>query len=117
MIAYEQKMERVLDAMGGVYLVDDLLTAIGEDRMQGFVRNNSWAVTQVVNFPRARQLNLIAMVGDLQDVDDLHARILEYAYDNSIGLMSTYGRRGWLKIGAKHGWRLKTRNYLWLREL
>ena len=30
MIGYQRKLARVLDVMGGLYLVDDLLTAIAE---------------------------------------------------------------------------------------
>ena len=46
MIGYQQKLARVLDAMGGLYLVDDLLSAIAEDKMQSFAIGNSWAITQ-----------------------------------------------------------------------
>ena len=119
MIGYEQKLARVLDHMGGLYLVDDLKTAIAEDKMQGFVEGNSWAITQVNTYPRARTLQLVAMVGHLEDVDALHARILDYADENNVGLLSTYGRMGWLREGSwqRLGWRLKAKNYLYHREM
>jgi len=40
MIGYEQKLARVLDRMGSVYLVSDILTAISRGEMQSFVANN-----------------------------------------------------------------------------
>jgi hypothetical protein len=118
-MTYHQKLARVLDRMGGVYLLDDILTAIGEGRMQSFVEGNSWAITQVQDLPRARQLQLIAMVGDLSDVDALHAKILEYADDVHAGLLSTHGRMGWLREGSfRHlGWRLKAKSQLYMKEL
>ena len=116
---YQQKMARVLDAMGGLYLVDDLLSAIAEDKMQSFAIGNSWAITQVNQFPRAKRLQIVAIVGHLEDVDALHAKILDYADEANIGLLSTYGRMGWLREGSwqRLGWKLKAKNYLYHREM
>ena len=116
---YHRKMARVLDAMGGLYTLNDILTAIGEGRMQTFVEGNSWAITQVNQYPRARTLQLVAMVGDLEDVDALHAQILAYADQAKCGLLSTYGRLGWLREGSyrRLGWRLKAKNYLYHRDM
>ena len=118
-MTYEQKLARVLDRMGGVYLVDDILTAINDGKMQSFVVNNSWAITQVQDLPRARQLQLVAMVGDLDDLDPLHDKILNYADEVNAGLLSTHGRMGWLREGSyrRLGWRLKTRSQLYQKEL
>jgi hypothetical protein len=117
--AYHRKLARLLDRMGNVYLLDDILTAIGEGRMQSFVEGNSWAITKIADFPRARQLELIAYVGDLADVDALHAKILAYADEVNAGLISTYGRLGWLREGSyrRLGWRLKSTNHLYVKEL
>jgi len=119
MIGYEAKLARVLDRMGSTYLVSDILTAIREGKMQSHVVNNSWAVTQVQDFPRARQLQLLAMVGDLADLDPLHAKIVDYADAVNAGLLSTYGRLGWLREGSfsRLGWRLKAKSHLYQKEL
>jgi hypothetical protein len=116
---YHAKLARVLDRMGGLYTLNDILTAIAEGKMQTFVENNSWAITQVNQYPRARVLQLVAYVGDLADVDGLHAKILSYADQANCGLLSTYGRMGWLRQGSwrRLGWRLKTKNYLYHREM
>jgi hypothetical protein len=118
-MTYQQKLARVLDRMGSVYLVDDILTAINEGKMQSFVVNNSWAITQVQDLPRARQLQLVAMVGDLADLDPLHAKILNYADEVNAGLLSTHGRLGWLREGSfeRLGWRLKAKSQLYQKEL
>ena len=65
---YHRKLARVLDRIGGLYTLNDILTLIAEGKMQSHVVNNSWAITQVQDFPRARQLLLVAMVGDLADL-------------------------------------------------
>ena len=118
-MTYEQKLARVLDRMGGVYLVSDILSAIAEGKMQSFVVNNSWAITQVQDLPRARQLMLIAMVGDHADLDPLHDKILAYANEINAGLLATHGRLGWLREGSfkRLGWRLKAKSHLYQREM
>ena len=119
--SYHRKLARLLDRMGGVYLLDDILTAIHEGRMQSFVEGNSWAVTKIADFPRAHGTgSLIAYVGDLADVDNLHAKILAYAKEVNAGLLSTYGRLGWLREGSfeRLGWRLKSTNhFVYQREM
>ena len=119
MIGYEQKLARVLDCMGSTYMVSDILSAISDGKMQSHVVNNSWGITQVQDFPRARQLQLLAMVGDLADLDPLHAKIVDYAGAVNAGLLSTYGRLGWLREGSfkRLGWRLKTKSHLYQREM
>jgi hypothetical protein len=116
---YHRKMARVLAAMGGLYTLNDILTAIAEDKMQGFVVNNSWAITQINVYPRARVLKLVAYVGDLADVDALHAELLAYAAANNCGLLSTHGRVGWLREGSwsRLGWRLKAKSFLYHKEM
>jgi hypothetical protein len=117
MIGYEQKLARVLDTMGGLYLVEDLLTRIHDGTMQSFAVNNSWAVTQIEQYPRASQLNVLAIVGDLPDVPALNDQVLAFARKIGVGLVSTHGRRGWLAHGHALGWRLKARSFLWQKEL
>lgn len=118
-LPYHRKMARVLDRMGGLYTLNDILTRIADGRMQSFVVNNSWAITEVQDFPRARQLQLVAYVGDLADVDALHAKILAYADEVNASLLSTYGRMGWLREGSwqRLGWRLKARSQLYVKDL
>ena len=116
---YHRKLARVLDRMGGLYTLNDILTAIADGKMQSHVVNNSWAITQVVDFPRARQLQLLAYVGDLADVDALHAQILAYANEVNAGLIETHGRLGWLREGSfrRLGWRVKAKSCLYQREM
>jgi hypothetical protein len=115
--SYHRKMARVLDRMGGLYRLDDILTAVHENRLQSFARANSWALTQIIQFPRARVLQIIAIVGDINDIDALQAQILDYANQNGCGLISAYGRRGWIEHAQKRGWRVKARSYLYHKDV
>lgn len=114
---YHQRLARVLDRMGGVYLVSDILEAIAAGRMQSFAHGDTWAVTKVVDFPRARMLEILAVVGDHEQSRRLHERIINYAKENGIALIQAYGRRGWLPDANANGWKVKTTSYLYQREL
>ena len=115
---YHAKLAKVLDRMGGVYLVSDILDAIAAGRMQSFVEGDSWVITQVVQFPRARMLEIIAAVGDRKECLKIYdERILQYAKDNDIPLVQAYGRHGWLIDARKRGWKVKALSFLYQKEL
>jgi hypothetical protein len=114
---YHRKLARALDRMGGLYTVSDILAEIAVGRMQSFADGGSWAITKVVDFPRARMLEIMIALGDLETCRRLHDRILQYARDNDIGLVQAYGRRGWVNDAAARGWKVKTTSYLYQREL
>ena len=54
--------------MGGLYTLHDILTAIAEGKMQSFVEGDTWAITKIAVFPRARLLEIMIVVGDLKTV-------------------------------------------------
>jgi hypothetical protein len=114
---YHQKLARALDRMGGVYSVQDILTAIAENRMQSFADGDSWAITQVVDYPRARVMEVLVALGDLEACRRLHDRILEYAARNDITFVQAYGRRGWVGDARSHGWKVRTTSYLYQRDM
>ena len=112
-----RKLARLLERMGGLYSVSDILAAIAEGRMQSFAEGDSWAITQVVQFPRARMLEILIALGDIDECRILHDRILQYARDQDIGLVQAYGRRGWLDHPLTSGWKIRTKSFLYQREL
>ena len=114
---YDRHLARALDRMGATYSTSDILTAIAENRMQSFMEGDSWAVTKIVNFPRARMLEVMVALGELEACRRLHDRILDFARENDIGLVQAYGRRGWNADAKSHGWKVRTTSYLYQKEL
>ena len=114
---YHRHLARTLDRMGGTYSVQDILAGVAEGKMQSFMEGDSWAVTKTVNFPRARLLEIMVALGDLQECRCLHDRILDFARENDIGLVQAYGRRGWNPDAKSHGWKVRTTSYLYQKEL
>jgi hypothetical protein len=114
---YHRKLARVLDVMGGLYTLNDILTAIAEGRMQSFVEGESWVVTQVCQFPRQKVLEVFAAVGDLDDLRILHDRIIAFAAEIGAGVIRAYGRKGWLADAAREGWKVKARYFVYAKEM
>lgn len=85
--------------------------------MQSFAEGDSWAVTQICNFPRAKVLEILVALGDLEACRKLHDRIIQFADEHDIGLVQAYGRRGWISDAKSHGWKVRTTSYLYQREL
>ena len=113
---YHRKLQRALDAGGGLYALPDILDRIANGTMQSWVHNNSWAITQISVFPRKRSLEIVTAVGDLRDCRILHGKILAFAKEMGVDLVAAYGRRGWARDAERHGWKIKTVSYLYHRE-
>ena len=114
---HHRKLERLLDRMGGLYTLHDILSAIAEGKMQSFVEGDTWAITKIAVFPRARLLEILIVVGDLGDCQKLLNRIYQFANENDIGLVQAYGRRGWFNHPLTSGWKIRTKSFLYQREL
>jgi hypothetical protein len=114
---YHRKLQRALDYQGGLYALADILERISDGRMQSWVQNNSWAITQISVYPRRRLLEIVAAVGDLGDCRILHGKILKFANEVNVDLVAAYGRRGWARDAERHGWKIKTTSYLYHKNL
>jgi hypothetical protein len=115
--SYHRKLDRVLDRMGAVYTWRDIEERLADGRMQSFAHGNSFLVTQINVYPRAKALDWLAAVGDLADWKALHDQALDFAREHDVSLIRAYGRRGWWPMIADHGWRTLTVNQVYQREL
>jgi hypothetical protein len=114
---YLAKLARVLDRMGGLYTVGDILEAIAARRMQSFVEGESVAITRVALYPRAKVVEVLAVIGNIDDARVLHDRVLAFAADEGASVVMAYGRPGWMPDARARGWKVKARNYVFQRDI
>jgi hypothetical protein len=114
---FEAKLNRVLDRMGGLYLASDLISDVMAGKKQMFCLNDSIAVTQITNFPRAKVLDIIVVVGDVDELRELHERLMKFAEEVGCSVIQAYGRRGWVKDATSRGWKVKSRAFVYQKEL
>jgi hypothetical protein len=114
---YHKKLARLLDRMGGLYSVQDILNAIAAGRMQSFTQGDSWAITRIMDHPRGRSLEIFAVVGSLDDLRILHDRLVMYAFEIVAKVVTAYGRKGWLNDARRRGWKVKARSFVYQRAV
>ena len=114
---HHRKLERLLDRMGGLYTLHDILTAIAEGKMQSFVEGDTWAITKVAVFPARPAARDPDRGRRSEDCQKLLDRIYQFADENDIGLVQAYGRRGWFNHPLTSGWKIRTKSFLYQREL
>lgn len=103
-LTYFEKLEKVLARTGNLHTLDDVLEFIRVGKMQSFVRNNTWIITAINDYPRRRVLDVAYLVGDLDDAEVLHDDVVKFARDTECTMIRTYGRFGWKAYAEKHGW-------------
>jgi hypothetical protein len=114
---YHKKLARVLDRMGGYYTVQDILSAVAIGKMQSFVEGDSWAITEITVYPRAKVLNILVALGDLEETRVLHDRLLAFAEEVGASVVQAYGRKGWLPDAKRRGWRVKAKSYVYQKDM
>ena len=114
---YHHKLQRVLARMGGLYTLHDILQAIAEGKMQSFAQGDSVAITRVALYPRAKAVEVLAVVGSLDEARVLHDRVFEFAAREGASVVLAYGRPGWMPDARARGWKVKARNYVFQRDI
>ena len=66
---------------------------------------------------RGKALEVVAVVGNLEETRVLHDRLLIYAQEIGASVIQAYGRRGWLPDAMRRGWKLKARNFVYQRDI
>ena len=113
---YREKLAKALARAGGLYDLSDLLERIADGRMQAHVSRETIAVTEISVYPKRRVLTIIILVGDLEDGENLHAQVLDFARKMSCDAIVTQGRVGWARLAKSHGWETVSRNMVFRKE-
>ena len=115
---YHRKLARVLYRDGRLlHAAGRPRRAIAAGKMQSFVEGDSWAITQIAVFPRAKVLEILVALGDLDELRILHDRVLAFAEEIGASVVQAYGRRGWMADAARRGWKVKARSFVYQKEM
>ena len=114
---YRAKLAKALARAGDLYALDDLLERIADGRMQAHVSRETIAVTEISVYPKARTLTMILLVGDLDDGEDLHRQVLDFARKMECDAVVAQGRHGWARLAKSHGWKTVSTNMVFRKEV
>jgi hypothetical protein len=114
---YLAKLERALAREGGLYTRQDILDALERQEMQSFMEGDSLALTRIALYPRAKVVEVLGAVGELDEVRILHDRVLIFASEVGAKVIQAYGRKGWLHDAQRRGWKVIAENYVYQRDV
>jgi hypothetical protein len=98
------RLEQALEHGGGTYALHDIVEGLGEGRFQLFWNEEGMAVTEIIQAPQKRYLNIFLAAGEMKAVLKLHRKIEKFARENGCDFMQATARKGWEKIGPSVGW-------------
>jgi hypothetical protein len=90
-----KKMEKALRYAGDLFTLDDVGEALRKGTMQGHCVGETWAVTQVHQFPAKKTVNILVVVGNMEDSLRLEEKITEWAKGIGANRVTAIGRDGW----------------------
>lgn len=105
------QVDRVLERLGGFYVLEDIIEGIGKGDFQSFAHRDSWAVTRIAEFPRRTAIEVLFMVGTLPDLRVVEKDIIEFARKHDITIGLANGRLGFLNK-AFPGWKASTATFI-----
>lgn len=98
-----KRMQRALKLGGDIYTLDDIGEEMHKGNMQGHVENGTWAVTRIHDWPQKRTVDIVFVVGNLEDSLELEGKVCNWAKDIGADMVTATGREGWWKYHTP-GW-------------
>jgi hypothetical protein len=91
----KKKMSRALESGGNMYDLDDICAALESGDMQGHVEGDTWIITQVHYWGKKLAVNIIFVVGDMDDALKAEPKIEAWAKELGAKFITGIGRDGW----------------------
>lgn len=109
-----QRLKKALVLGGGTHDWVDIKTGLYEGIYQIFWNEGAAVVTEVVQAPRKKYLNVFLAAGRLRDVIELQHKVVQFGNEMGCDFVRAIGRLGWKKyeseMGCKSSHAFYTRN-------
>ncbi len=101
----DRLLERALRYAGSTHSLADIDEALANGTMQCWPCLHSVVITQVVSYPRLKELRVCLAAGRLKEIEAITPVMLDWARKQGCTRAVFAGRRGWLRaFPAKSGW-------------
>jgi hypothetical protein len=108
------EIDAVLEKHGGFWTAADILDNLDKGTMQSFAKGSTWVITQVLEFPRKKVLDITFVYGNLQEARELESEVEEFARSVGAEMLKATGRKGWM-AEMHDGWEVL--NTVYVRKL
>ena len=105
-------IEAALEYTGGTHDIIDIYEGLYKGTMQLWPAEKSCLVTEIINYPKMKVLNIFLGGGDLREILSMHEDVIRWAKDQNCTALNMTGRFGWKKPLAKHGWKPMHSSYV-----
>jgi len=98
-------IQSALDKGGDTHGFVDVVDGVMSGHMQLWSGAKGCAVTEIVVYPNKKVLHVFLAGGKLEQITDMHQDAVKWAKTQGCEGMTLSGRKGWLKILNKDGWK------------
>ena len=98
-------IEAALEYTKGTHTIQDIWDGIVTGNFQFWPGEKSAVVTEIQIYPQAKVMHIFLAGGDLEELLEMEKSVRAYAKTIGCNSMSISGRRGWLRIFERDGWK------------
>jgi hypothetical protein len=96
-----QHVEAALEYSGGTHDFDDIVEMVKKDQLQVWPATQSIVLTEIIVYPRLKNLHYFLAGGDLDELSRMRPMIESWGKSLGCTRVSLAGRRGWAKTFLK----------------
>jgi len=97
-------LEPALEYSGGTHEWEDIAEGVHSTRMQLWANERGAAITEILEYPRKRVLNVFLAGGDMDQILEMLDSAKAWGAQQGCDAIMMSGRKGWLRVLNKHGW-------------
>ena len=105
-------IEAALEYTGGTHDIIDIYEGLYKGTMQLWPAEKSCLVTEIINYPKMKCLNIFLGGGDLTEIMSMHEDVILWAKDQGCSALNMTGRFGWKKPLLEYGWKPMHSSYV-----
>ena len=94
-------VEAALEYSGGTHNFDDVAEMVGDHRLQLWPASNSVVLTEIIVYPRLKNLHYFLAGGDLDELSRMRPMIESWGKSIGCTRVTLAGRQGWAKTFLK----------------
>ena len=98
---YRTVLEPALAYAGHTHTWDDIAKGVLNQRYQFWYGKNSAIITEIIDYPRLRDLHFFLVGGDMEELRAMRGPIEEWGKENGCSRVSCAGRKGWARSFLK----------------
>jgi hypothetical protein len=100
MLPYRKMLQEALSYSGNSHTFQDVVDLVEKNVMQFWPMERSCLVTELVNYPKFKNLHIFLAGGDLEEIKSIDSTLELVCREVGAKYISLSGRRGWIKALA-----------------